>query len=407
MTRDKTLMVLQAGQSQVRIMRTAQKMGLRVVATDRNKNAPGFLVADAGERVDVIDKEGTLKMAEKYGIDGILPGGDVSLPTAAYVAEEMGLVGLTPEQAEIATNKELYYTVFEKTWIPYPRTQFITDLEECYKAIGELGFPVITKPTTSFGGSRGVKRINNWDDIEDSFVFAKNASKNGRVMVEKFIDGEEHTVESIIHDGKNYVLGISDKERIKESYCLATSLNYPSQLPEDTLGKIKELAGKIAEALQLQNWITHTEVITYEGEIKVVDFGARGGGAGYIPAVIIPQLCGIEMMEEFIRILLGEEPHHVQGEFERGVVYRFFTPPPGRVTDIEGVEEVEAMKDVVDFHLYVKEGDIIPPLTTQLERSGYFVVKGNSFDDVIKKARHIENKVKIITNAIEGDSNGF
>lgn len=403
MPSNKTLMVLQAGQSQIRIIKIAKKMGLRVIATDRNKNAPGFNVADVGEGVDVVDNEGTLNLAKKYEIDGILPGGDVSLPTASYVAKEMKLVGLTPEQAEIVTNKELYYKIFRKSNIPYPITGIIEDLEECNKLSKDIGFPVIIKPTTSFGGSRGVKRINNISEVEEAFLFAKSASKNGRVMVEKFLEGEEHTIESIIHNGKNNVLAISDKERIKESYCLATSLNYPSQLPEKTITKINDIAQQVADAFGLKNWITHIEVITYNGEIKVIDFGARGGGAGYIPTVIVPSVCGVNMMEEFIRILLGESPQNIKEKFKRGVIYRFFTPSPGKVIDIKGIEEVKTMEEVIDFHLYVKEGDIIPPLTTQLDRSGYFVVKGKSFDDAMSKAKQVENKVKIITKSVGGN----
>lgn len=403
MTNNKTLMILQAGPSQIRIIETAKEMGLRVIATDRNKNAPGFKVADIGEGVDVVDREGTLKLAKKYGIDGILPGGDVSLPTAAYVSNKMSLVGLTPEQAEIVTNKDIFFEIFRNSHIPYPNTGITEDIDECYRISKDIGFPVILKPTTSLGGSRGVKRINDINEVEEAFIFAKNASKNGRVMVEKFLDGEEHTIESIVHDGKNQVLAISDKERIKESYCLATSLNYPSQLPEKTIRKINDIAQQVADAFGLKNWITHIEVITYNGEIKVIDFGARGGGAGYIPTVIVPSVCGVNMMKEFIRILLGEKTHNIQEKYKRGIVYRFFTPPEGRVIDIKGIKEVKAMDDVIDVHLYVKEGDIIPPLTTQLERSGYFVVRGKSFDDAMSKAKEVENNVKIITKPVGGN----
>ncbi len=396
----KTLMILQAGQSQIRIIETARKMGLKVISTDKNKNAPGLKVADIGESVDVVNKSETLKLAKKYKVDGILPGGDVSLPTAAYVAEEMALIGLSPEQANVATNKELYYERFRKNNIPYPTAGIVEDIDECYRLSKDIGFPVIIKPTTSFGGSRGVKRINNINEVEEAFMFAKKSSQNGRMLIEEFLDGEEHTIESIVHDGINHVLAISDKERIKESYCLATSLNYPSQLPGVTIMKINDIAQKVSDALGLKNWITHLEVITYGDKIKVIDFGARGGGAGYIPTVIVPNMCGVNMMEEFIRILIGERPQNIQEKFIRGIIYRFFTPAAGKITEIKGIEEVKAMDDVIDIHLYVKEGDIIHPLTTQLERCGYFVVTGKSFNDAMIKAKEVENKVKIVTKSI-------
>ena len=401
MIEKKRLMILQAGQSQIRIIQTAKNMGLEVIATDRNKDAPGFEYADYSKDIDVIDKNNTLKYAEEMKINGILPGGDISLATAAFVSQNLGIVGLTTEQAELATNKELYYELFKKKKIPYPQTKIVKTLEECIIAIEEIGYPAIVKPTTSFGGSRGVKRINSVDDIETSFNFAKIASRNQTVMVEEFLEGEEHTVESIVFNGNNHILAVSDKIRIKDAYCLATSLHYPSQLPKESIDKITSLAKRAAEAFELDNWITHIEVISNGDDIKIIDFGARGGGAGYIPAVIIPHLTGVNMMEEYIRILMGEKTLNVNGKIDGAIVFRFFTPPAGKVIAIEGVEHVKSMKEIIDFHLYVKEGDIIPLTRTQLDRSGYFVVKGNSFQKTMVLAKQIEDQVKIVTEDVD------
>lgn len=396
-TMTKTLMILQGGPVQANIVKLAKKMGLNTIVIDRDPDAIGLKVADVGEAVDVIDKEAALKLAIEYHVNGVLAGGDVSLPTAAYISEKLGLIGLTPEQAEIATNKELYYNEFKKNFIPYPKTKIVSTLEECYKAIEDIGYPSIIKPTTSFGGSRGVRRINDINDVDESFDFAKKASKNGRVMVEEFIDGEEHTIESLILNGENNVLAISDKERIKNMYCVATSLNYPSKLPEKTLRKMELIAQKVADAIELKNWISHIEVITYNGEIKLIDFGARGGGAGYIPTMIVPHISGVYMMEEFIKMILGEKNNDIKIKQNNAVVYRFFTPNPGKIVEIQGIDELQHIENLLDFHLNVKVGDYISNVNTQLDRAGYFVIKANSLDSALKDVKKVENIVKFIT----------
>ncbi len=393
----KKLLILQAGVSQARIIYIAKQMGISVIALDRSKDAPGLKIADFPEVVDPSNFDESLKIAKKYDIDGILPGGDVSLKTAAYISEEMDLAGLSLNQAITATDKEKYISEFKKNGIPYSESLVTDNLSDCEEFIRNFGLPVILKPTLSFGGSRGVVRINNIKELPEGYNFSKQFSQNGRIIIEVFYDGQEHTVESLIYKGVNHVLAISDKERIKEKYCLATSLNYYSQLPVPCIEKIEEISQQIANSIHLSDWITHIEMITINDEIKVIDFGARGGGAGYIPSMIVPNVCGVDMMQEFIRMLLNEPPHEVKKKFINNVIYRFFTPPPGRVTEISGIEILKTDANVIDYDFYIKEGDLVKPLTSQLTRSGYFVAKGTSFPDALINAKSIENNIKIMT----------
>lgn len=397
----KKILILQAGVSQTRIIHLAKRMGVSVIVLDRNEHAPGLKAADFPEVVDPNDLEGSLKIAKKYDIDGVLPGGDVSLKTAAYIAEDMDLIGLSLEQANTATDKEKYITEFKKCGIPYSES-FVTDnVSDCEIFIKDFGLPVILKPTLSFGGSRGVIRINSIKELADGFLFSKQFSQNGRIIIEKFYDGQEHTVESIIYNGKNHVLAISDKERINEKYCLATSLNYPTQLPHDIIAQIKTISQNISSSLGLSNWITHTEIITINGEAKVIDFGARGGAAGYIPSVIVPNVCGVNMMEEYIRMLLREKPQNLQIKTNQNLIYRFFTHPPGKILDILGIIEVKSNCDVLDLDFFLQPGDVIKPLKSQLDRVGFFVVKGETANDVQMKAKKIENSIEFVCSPNE------
>ena len=51
----KTVLFVGAGRHQRRAILRAQELGLRVVAVDRNPEAPGLQAADAGEAVDFTD----------------------------------------------------------------------------------------------------------------------------------------------------------------------------------------------------------------------------------------------------------------------------------------------------------------------------------------------------------------
>ena len=72
------------------------------------RNRPGYELADAHHRVDITDREGTLRVARDYDIGGIVcDTTDAGVPTMAFVAAELGLAGISPDVAARFTNKHL------------------------------------------------------------------------------------------------------------------------------------------------------------------------------------------------------------------------------------------------------------------------------------------------------------
>src|SRR5258708_5282121 len=91
----KRLLVITASAMQEPIIKGAQSMGFDVVATDRSADAPGLKIANYSEVVDTVDFERVLAVAKKYKVAGVLAEQtDIAVPTAAYVAEKMGLPGI-------------------------------------------------------------------------------------------------------------------------------------------------------------------------------------------------------------------------------------------------------------------------------------------------------------------------
>jgi biotin carboxylase len=263
--------------------------------------------------------------------------------------------------------------------------------------VNSIGYQLIAKPSLSFGGSRGVIRINDETELDAGIEHAMSETKDGSVILEEYLDGPEHTIESLVVDGSNHVLATSDKERTVNPYCVATSLNYPSQVKPALREQMNDIAQATADALGLENGATHIEVIQDGNELKLIDFGARGGGASFIPAKIVPAVSGVEMLKMMIRMALSDDVSGIPHKSRNGVVFRFFTPDPGIVTKIENVKEARQREDVLSFSLPLEVGDEVSPLETQLDRSGSFVVRGEDGDDAIQRAKEIEANVAIET----------
>lgn len=393
----KSVLILGAGHFQLPIIRAAKNMGIKVIAVDRNPSAVGSKIADLFYPVDITDVNGCLKIAQKHKISGILPTGDISLRAAAEVAKSMQLPGLTPEIAAVVVDKSALWHKFQEHHLPYPKSKLISNVEQLTSAAKEIGFPLIFKPAISFGGSRGVIRVNNPEKLAEGYETARLVSKNGLVLIEEFLEGVEHTVECLIYRSRAYVLAISDKVRVSDPYCVATSLNYPTRLPSETKSEIAHIANCIAKAIGIKSGAGHIELITGQHGTKIVDFGARGGGAGFIPAVIVPHVSGVNMIEQMIMMSLSLNPQELEPKVERGAIFRFFTPAPGKVISIRGIEEALKFDGLVDFQLNIKVGDTVPVLTTQLQRVGHFVVFSDTLLEALDKAHKIEELVKFET----------
>jgi len=87
-----TVLFVGAGRHQRRAIEQARARGLRVVAVDRNPDAPGLVAADIAEVVDFMEIDAVVAVARRVGVDGVLTvSADRAVPVVAALAEELGL----------------------------------------------------------------------------------------------------------------------------------------------------------------------------------------------------------------------------------------------------------------------------------------------------------------------------
>ena len=166
-------------------------MGLRVVAVDRNPEAPGLAEADIARVVDFADADAVIKATARINIDGVLTvSADRAVPVVAAVAEARGLPGIGVETAHLMTHKVAMRARLADAGVPQPRFAAVRSLSERRRAADEVGFPAVLKPADS-GGQRGVFRVESLDDIDAHLHEALAASPSGEAILEEFVDGIE------------------------------------------------------------------------------------------------------------------------------------------------------------------------------------------------------------------------
>jgi biotin carboxylase len=171
----KTVLFVGAGRHQRRAILRTRELGLRVVAIDRNPDAPGLVAADAAEVVDFVHVEAVVDVARRHAVDGVLTvSADRAVPVVAAVAEELALPGIGRETAHLMTHKVAMRRRLAEGGVPQPEFAAIRVWREAAAAAETVGFPAVLKPADS-GGQRGLFLLRSFGDLERHFHAARSS----------------------------------------------------------------------------------------------------------------------------------------------------------------------------------------------------------------------------------------
>ena len=227
------------------------------------------------------------------------------------------------------------------------------------------------------------------------FERSKEESRDASVMIEQFVEGPEFSVEIIVWNGQVNVLQVTDKKTTEAPYFVELGHSQPSAFEDSIVESVKRAAVMGVKALRVNNCACHAEVKVQDGRAYIMEIGARLGG-DFISTELTHLSTGIDMVAAAIDVALGIEPYLEPVAEPQGVAIRYFTPEPGVVRAIEGVELLHR-PDVYDSEIYVKPGDRVREVKSSLDRSGHVIVTAATARGAIEKAERLIEEVKIVT----------
>lgn len=380
MLTDKTIMILGASILQLPAIVKALEMGLKVVALDMNPEAIGFSVPGViQEVISTTDVKAAVNSAKKNKIDGVMTlATDLPMRTVAAVAKECGLIGVSEETAIKATDKAEMREALRAAGVPIPQFYRVANVEEYREAAKTMNNAFMVKPTDG-SGSRGVLRVEQVD--EEAYLYAKQNSHSGIVIVEECMVGPEVSVETFAVDGEVHVIQITDKMTTGAPHFVEMGHTQPTRL--GNVEEIKRIAIAANKAIGIENGPSHTEIIVTEDGPKVVELGARLGG-DCIATHLVPLSTGVDLVEATIRLALGEKPD-VMPKFMKGSAIRYFHQHDGIVKHITGIETAETMPGVQQVSIVHGQNEHITDVLDSGSRMGFVIAQGDSAGDAEEK----------------------
>jgi len=389
----RSVLFVGAGRHQRRAILRAQELGHRVVAVDRNADAPGLVEADVAEVVDFSDVERVVEVARRERVDGVLTvSADRAVPVVAAVAEALGLPGIGTETAHAMTHKVAMRRRLAEAGVPQPRFAAVRTLHEARTALGTVGYPAVLKPADS-GGQRGVFLLQSWDDVEAHLHAALADSPTQEAIVESFHDALELNGLALAIGGEVTPLTLSDRLRPPGiGFGVGWIHVYPARIDEAALAEAEDIVVRAVRALGLRDGIAFPQLlVSADGTVRVIEVAARIPGGQM--ADLARHAVGVDLVEVALLQALGlEVPAALAGPRHRQpLAIRFLTAEPGplptgRVQGWSGLERVLAFPGVVQADVFLTRGETIRPVRLDGDRRGYVIAVADTSDEALERA---------------------
>ena len=345
--------------------------------------AIGVSYADDFFEVSTMDVDGVVKAAREYRPDGVATlATDMPMRGVAAACEALGLSGVSPETAFMATDKGAMIEAFERAGVPHPQFKIAHTKEDFDRVKADVVYPAIMKPTDQ-SGSRGVALVNSLAELEASYDYSNGESRGGGVVIEEFMSGPEVSVEIIaLAEDDIRVLAVTDKLTTGAPHFVEMGHSQPSRLGAETVAAIEDVAKRAVKAVGIKRGPAHVEIIVTKDGPKLVELGARMGG-DCITTHLVPLSTGIDMVEATMRCAFGENPD-LTPKFNKGAAVRYFDVPVGTIKSIANVEEANAIPGVRQISFVKSVGERMTEIHGSGDRLGFVIAQAENADEAIK-----------------------
>lgn len=381
------------------IMR-ARELGYYVITCDYLPKNPGHQFADEYHNVSTTDKDGVLGLARELAIDGIVAyASDPAAPTAAYVAEKMGLPGSPYESVRLLTEKDLFREFLQSHGFNSPVARGYTTYADAMADVDRFKFPVMVKPVDA-SGSKGVVKVYSKDGLKLAIEEALSYSRAKRFVMEEFIvkKGYQVSGDGFSVDGKlvftSYGNELYSGKGTREYVALGEF--WPSLLTEGQKARVDAELQRLITALGMRTCAYNIEVILDKDDnVYILELGPRNGGS-YIPQ-LIKYATGVDLVDATLKAAMGDTVPHLEMTPTKGVFsnYMIYSTVSGRFKRLDFDPNFHSA-NLLEIHCTATPGDIVHAYQNTSHSLGTILFRARSIDEMISITDSIQDYYKVV-----------
>ncbi len=395
----KKILLLGGSAQQIIAIETAKKLGYYTVLCDYLTDNPGQYHADKFYLTSTTDKEAVLKVAQDEKIDGIIAfASDPAAPTAAYVAEKMGLNTNPYESVDILCNKDKFRAFLAENGFNTPYAKGFDSLEAVIASRDEFKLPVLIKPVDS-SGSKGIIRIDDWSQLENAYNESLKFSRIKKVVIEEYLEkyGYQIAGDGLVVNGKlvfRYFGNDHFNPKCTNPY-VPVSASFPYNMPKEVHDKIHSEIQRLVTLLNMKTSCYNFDIrIDNDHNVYLMEVAPRDGG-NYIPQVI-RYATGFDLVDAAVKGAMGDKIE-VSG-FDGDGFWSYFAVHSyrsGILDEIRIDPEVEK-NNIVENHIIVKPGDQVSEFTGANTTLGILIMKFDSMEQMLNMMDEPDKWIQVV-----------
>lgn len=395
----KKLLILGAMEMHVPLIKRAKEMGNYVITVDYIPENPGHKLADEAYYDSTTDLDAVLKLSKKLNIDGIMTyNSDPAAPTAAYVAEKLGLPGNPYQSVKIMSEKNLFRDFLISNGLNAPKFGNYLNIEDALCHINDFSFPIIIKPVDS-SGSKGVTVVNNVNDVQNAIECALEKSRSKKFIIEEYIEpvGKQLHGDGFVQNGKVVFLHLGDHHFDSTINNLVPySTTYPTEHPVEIVNACKNQIQDFMSKVGFKNGGFNVELRISNKDNKpyIIDIGARNGG-NFTPKVI-EYGSGFNFLDRAIKIALGENIDDIKMTDKVSDFVSYLILHSNKNGVLNNIVLDKMIEDrIIEKHIYLKSGDKVETFLGANAALGVLIMKYESREVMDEIVENFHNLYKV------------
>lgn len=199
--------------STVHAVKTIQAAGYEAIIINNNPEtvSTDYTCSDKlyFEPLCVEDVMNIIEMEQPYGVIATL-GGQTAINLAEPLAKlGVNIIGTDKDAIDRAENRDSFEKLLHSLSIPQPKGRAVTSIEEGLAAAGEIGYPVLVRPSFVLGG-RAMQIVAKPEALKHYLKTAVEIDESKPVLVDQYLRGKEVEVDAVC-DGKDvFIPGIME-----------------------------------------------------------------------------------------------------------------------------------------------------------------------------------------------------
>ena len=264
--------------------------------------------------------EDVLQIYEFEKPEGIIVqfGGQTPLNIARGLQEAgCRILGTSVDSIDAAEDRDLFHSIMDRLGVPMPQSEMASDIEGALKVAGDLGYPLIIRPSFVLGG-RGMEVIYDEQMLREYVAKAVGVTPDRPLYLDRFLHHALECEADALSDGQEvFIPAIMQHIELAgihsgDSACVLP----PVSISEENRKTILDYTRRIARELKVVG-LMNMQFAIEDGKVYVIEANPRASRT--VP--LVSKVAGTQMAHIATELMLGASVQSLGLDREKIIPY--------------------------------------------------------------------------------------